>query len=98
MKKLVSKVVAGLLLSSCCIGAFAGCNKSETANSSSSGKKPVEKFEPTVYASNGEDIADYTIVISQSADKSTSYGATILQTRIKQATGAELPIVTDATV
>ena len=31
-------------------------------NSSSGGNKPVEKFEPIEYETNGENIADYKIV------------------------------------
>ena len=90
MKKTLAKVLIGVLASSFCVGVFAGCN-----GSSDGGKKG--KFEPIVYEDNGEDIADYKIVISSSASKSTAYGAEILQKRLKQALNVQLPIVTDAT-
>ena len=66
-------------------------------DSSSSSEGGYEEFEPTLYESNGENIADYSIVISQSANKAATYGASILQSRIQQAIGVELPIVTDDT-
>ena len=102
MKKIFTKALASILGSSLFIGSLAGCsgggsNSSGNSDNSSGGNDAVEKFEPITFASNGESISDYTIVISASANKATSYGATILQTRIKQAIGAELSIVTDAT-
>ena len=102
MKKIFTKALASILGSSLFIGSLAGCswggsNSSENSDNSSGDNGTVEKFEPITFVSNGESISDYTIVISASANKATSYGATILQTRIKQAIGAELSIVTDAT-
>lgn len=90
MKKILTKVLTGVLASSFCAGAFAGCNG--PSNGGGNGK-----FEPIVYTNNGEDIANYQIVISNSASKSTAYGAEILQKRLKQALNVQLPIVTDAT-
>lgn len=97
MKKLVAKILNVLLASSLVLGAFSGCSTGENNSSSSDSHTPgsSEKFEPIVYEDNGEDIADYRIVISKSSDKTTVYGAEILQKRIKQAVGAELPIITD---
>ena len=99
MKKLVAKMLNVLLASSLVLGAFSGCSTGENNSSSSDSHtpEPVEKFEPIVYEDNGENIADYKIVVSATADKSTNYGAQILQKRIKQAINVELPIVTDAT-
>ena len=102
MKKIFTKALASILGSFLFIGSLAGCswggsNSSGNSDNSSGDNGTVEKFEPIKFVSNGESISDYTIVISASANKATSYGATILQTRIKQAIGAELPIVTDAT-
>ena len=98
MKKLVVRALTGILVSAFCVSAFAGCGggKSSESDVTSSGNETVETFEPKTYADNGENIADYSIVISASASQAATYGASILQTRIKQATGAELPIVTDA--
>ena len=96
MKKLAAKTLAlaSVLATIFCVSVFSGCKDPEEP---SSGKPPYEKYEPTVYVDNGEDIADYQIVISASAKKSTAYGAEILQKRIKQAVNVEIPIVTDAT-
>ena len=103
MKKLVTKMLNVLLASLLVLGTFSSClpeeDNSSSSSSSSTSSKPetVEKFEPIAYEDNGENIADYQIVVSASADKSTNYSAQILQKRIKQATNADLPIVTDAT-
>ena len=99
MKKSI-KVLARVLAYSFFVGALAGCggNKGSSESSGGSGNsESIENFEPVHYESNGEELSNYSIVISATADKSTSYGATILQSRIQQATGVELPIVTDAT-
>ena len=69
----------------------------EDSSSSSSEEEKEETYEPTVFESNGEEIADYSIVIAKSANKAATYGASILQSRIQQAIGVELPIVTDDT-
>lgn len=94
--KFDKKVLARVLAFSLCVSALAGCGENG-AGSSSTGGTTETPFEPIEYASNGQDVSDYSIVISQSANKSIQYGATILQTRIEQATGATLPIVTDDT-
>ena len=94
MKKLLTMALISILATSFCVGAFAGCRGKDSSNSSSN-NGTFENFEPTVYKDNGEDIADYKIVISASASNSTVYGAEILQTRINQVLGVELPIVTD---
>lgn len=96
MRKLAAKTLAlaSVLATIFCVSVFSGC---KDPNEPSSGKPPYEKYEPTVYVDNGEDIADYQIVISASAKKSTAYGAEVLQKRIKQAVNVEIPIVTDAT-
>ena len=113
MKKLVVKaltgIMAGILLMStlagCVIpglpmtssgGASSGQSAGDSSSSSAEEQKPAS-FEPTVYESNGKNIANYTIVVPASASKAVSYGATILQERIKQATGAQLSIVKDST-
>jgi hypothetical protein len=95
--KFDKKVLARVLAFSLCVSALAGCGESGAGSSSSTGGATETPFEPIEYASNGQDVSDYSIVISQSANKSIQYGATILQTRIEQATGATLPIVTDDT-
>ena len=97
MRKLATKTLAlaSVLATIFCVSVFSGCKDPD--DPSTGGKPPYEKYEPTVYVGNGEDIADYQIVISASAKKSTEYGAQILQKRIKQAINVELPIVTDAT-
>ena len=80
------------------VSALASCNAGQGGDSSNTnGTETPEKYEPIEYVGNGEEVADYSIVISATADKATAYGARILQSRIKQAIGAELPIVTDAT-
>ena len=95
--KFDKKVLARVLAFSLCVSALAGCGESGAGSSSSTGGTTETPFEPIEYASNGQDVSDYSIVISQSANKSIQYGATILQTRIEQATGATLPIVRDDT-
>ena len=95
--KFDKKVLARVLAFSLCVSALAGCGENGAGSSSSTGGTTETPFEPIEYASNGQDVSDYSIVISQSANKSIQYGATILQTRIEQATGATLPIVTDDT-
>ena len=95
--KFDKKVLARVLAFSLCVSALAGCGESGAGSSSSTGGTTETPFEPIEYASNGQDVSDYSIVISQSANKSIQYGATILRTRIEQATGVTLPIVTDDT-
>lgn len=53
------------------------------------------EYEREILTANGEDIEDYSIVISAKASTSDEYAAQILQSRIKQATGMELPIIKD---
>ena len=95
--KFDKKVLARVLAFSLCVSALAGCGENGAGSSSSTGGTTETPFEPIEYVDNGQDVSDYSIVISQSANKSIQYGATILQTRIEQATGATLPIVTDDT-
>ncbi len=95
--KFDKKVLARVLAFSLCVSALAGCGENGAGSSSTTGGATETPFEPIEYASNGQDVSGYSIVISQSANKSIQYGATILQTRIEQATGATLPIVTDDT-
>ena len=95
--KFDKKVLARVLAFSLCVSALAGCGENGAGSSNGTGGATETPFEPIEYASNGQDVSDYSIVISQSANKSIQYGATILQTRIEQATGATLPIVTDDT-
>ena len=95
--KFDKKVLARVLAFSLCVSALAGCGENGAGSSSTLGGATETPFEPIEYASNGQDVSDYSIVISQSANKSIQYGATILQTRIEQATGATLPIVREDT-
>ena len=95
--KFDKKVLARVLAFSLCVSALAGCGENGAGSSSTTGGATETPFEPIEYVDNGQDVSDYSIVISQSANKSIQYGATILQTRIEQATGATLPIVTDDT-
>jgi hypothetical protein len=53
-------------------------------------------YAPETYVSNGENIANYSIVVSDTASKSTQYAATILQSRIRQAVGVDVAVITDA--
>ena len=53
------------------------------------------EFAPQEYVSNGYQIADYTIVVSDDADKSTQYAATILQAQLRKALGYDVAVVTD---
>ena len=94
MKNWVAKVLTGVLAGTMLFGACVGCGATETPDTPD---KPVENYKPIAYKGNGEDLADYKIVISASASKAVQYGAEILQKRIKQATNVELSIVTDAT-
>ena len=94
MKKTFVKVLTGALAFVCCANMFVGCSGGGETSSSSQSEG---KYEPIGYVDNGESISDYSIVISQTASASVAYGAETLQTRIKQATGVQLPIITDAT-
>lgn len=92
-----SKIVSIILVFTCLLGAFAGCNGGGSqSSSSSSGGGSAQEFTPRTYQSNGVDLADYGIVISQSASKAIEYAAEILQTRIAQASGVTVPVITDA--
>ena len=99
MKRLLAKILDIFLAGTFVLGVFSGCvsGTGGSSSDSSSPEKPIGEFEPVVYEGNGEDIAEYSIVISKSSDKTTRYGADILQKRIKQAVGVELPIITDDT-
>ena len=56
-----------------------------------------DDYTPEVYISNGKNITDYSIVVSDTASKSTQYAATILQARLRDALGVDLAVITDAT-
>lgn len=56
-----------------------------------------DDYTPEVYTSNGKNITDYSIVVSDTASKSTQYAATILQARLRDALGVDLAVITDAT-
>ena len=98
MKKVNKKLLTRLLAYSLCLTSLSSCAWLGGTSSSGGSDKPGadEKFELVEYVDNGEDIADYSIVISKTANKAVAYGAEILQKRIQQATGAELPIITDS--
>ena len=105
MKKYLSKAFVILLVSLFTINVFVACvsqsdNLSESLPDSSEismENQPENNVYLDTFFDNGEDIADYSIVISETADNTTTYGATILQKRFKQATGKNVSIITDAT-
>ena len=55
------------------------------------------EYVPATYTSNGEEIANYTIVYADNANKATQYAATILQARLRQVIGVDVAVATDAT-
>lgn len=93
------KVIAILLALVLGISVLSGCRNQETDHPNASnpdGEKNGQSVEYSseVLAADGK--SEYAIVIAQEAGEYIRFAASELQTLFAEATGAELPIVTDA--
>lgn len=94
------RVIALLLILILVIAALCGCNKKESeASGTTAGSENESNFNQAIEYSSTilatEKKSDYVIVIPESPSEYIQFAATELQTLFCEATGVELPILTD---
>lgn len=90
------KLVVAMLITAFSLSAVTGCKGGNNNSSSESpSSEDIGVYEPVELESNGNNIADYKIVISETAGKATKYAAECMQKYIKKATDVTLQVVTD---